>query len=201
MFQPSGKVNILAVTTDQDKISGKELQAQIQKILYQRHNIHPDDQQAFFIHNQEEQYKQVMGLMFGIRAFVWVIGIFTLLAGIMGISNIMMIVVKDRTREIGIRKALGAKPKSIVNMILQESIFITAIAGYVGLVLGTLFLEGLNYLMSLAGGGGEYFRNPEIDLGVGLSATLLLIIAGAIAGLIPAIKASKVNPIDALRVE
>jgi putative ABC transport system permease protein len=201
VFQPSGKVNLFAVTTDQTKITGKELQANIQQIIYQRHNVHPDDNQAFFIHNQEEQYNQVMGLMSGIRAFVWVIGIFTLLAGIMGISNIMMIVVKDRTREIGIRKAIGARPGSIVSMILQESIFITAIAGYVGLVLGTAFLEGLNYLLSLGGAQNEYFRNPEIDLTVAISATLLLIFAGAMAGLIPALKASKINPIDALRVE
>jgi len=201
VFSPGGNVNLFAVTTDQSKITGLELQEKIKKLIYQRHNIHPDDAQAFMIHNQEEQFNQVMGLMLGIRIFVWVIGIFTLLAGIMGISNIMIIVVKDRTREIGIRKALGAKPTSIVTMIMQESIFITALAGYFGLALGTLFLEGLNYALGMAGADIEFFRNPEIDIGVGISATLLLIIAGAIAGLFPAIKASKINPIEALRVE
>ena len=129
-FNPSGTVDLFAVTTDQATTTGKELEARILKLLAQRHVVHPDDNQAYWTHNQEDQYKQVMGLMTGIKAFVWVIGVLTLFAGIVGISNIMIIVVKERTREIGVRKAVGATPGSIISLILQEAIFITGVAGY-----------------------------------------------------------------------
>jgi putative ABC transport system permease protein len=189
------------VTTDESKISGKELETQILRLLYQRHQIHPDDNQAFFIHNQEDQYRQVMGLMTAIKTFVWVIGVFTLIAGIVGISNIMLIIVKDRTREIGIRKAMGATPGSIVWMILMESIFITGIAGYAGLILGVSAVEGVNYLLILAGADIEFFSRPEVNFSVALSATIVLVAAGAIAGFFPARRAAAIKPVEAMRNE
>ena len=198
-FNPGGPVTLFAVGTDQSVTTGKELEQRILKFLAQRHIVHPEDNQAYFTHNQEDQYNQVMGLMFGIKTFVWVIGILTLFAGIIGISNIMIIVVKDRTREIGIRKAVGATPWSIVTLILQEAIFITGVAGYLGLLTGIVTLEGVNHLLEIAGADIEFFSRPEVNLNVALSATLVLIFAGAIAGLVPAVKASKIRPVEALK--
>ena len=198
-FNPGGPVTLFAVATDQMVISGKELERRILRFLAQRHIVHPDDNQAYWTHNQEDQYNQIMGLMFGIKSFVWVIGVLTLFAGIIGISNIMIIVVKDRTREIGVRKAVGATPWSIVSLILQEAVFITAVAGYLGLLTGIAALEGVNHLLEIAGADIEFFSRPEVNLNVAISATLVLIIAGALAGLVPAVKASRIKPVEALK--
>ena len=198
-FNPQGTVDLFAVTTDQAVTTGKELENRILKLLAQRHLVHPDDNQAYWTHNQEDQYKQVMGLMTGIKAFVWVIGVLTLIAGIVGISNIMIIVVKERTREIGIRKAVGATPGSIVSLILQEAIFITGVAGYLGLFLGVFTLEGVNYLLEMAGADIEFFSRPEVSLKVAVSATMVLILAGTLAGLFPALKAARIRPVQALK--
>jgi putative ABC transport system permease protein len=126
---------------------------------------------------------------------VWFVGIGTLFAGVIGVSNIMLIVVRDRTKEIGIRKALGATPYSIISMIIQESIFITTVAGYLGLLAGT----GIIALMSSM--EVPYFRNPQVNFGVAAIATLILVIAGALAGLMPAIQAARINPVIAMKTD
>ena len=177
------------------------LEDDILKLLKQRQSVHPDDNQAYFVHNQEDQHRQVEGLFLAIKVFIWMVGLGTLTAGIVGVSNIMIIIVNERTREIGVRKALGATPASVVGMILQESIFITLFAGYVGLVLGVLLLEGLNQLLIGLGGDLQLFSRPEIDLRVALSALAVLVLAGALAGLMPAIRAARVKPAEALRSE
>lgn len=171
--------------------------SEIKSSMSDKFKFDPSDTRALFIFNSIENYQQFMDLFASIRIFIWFIGIGTIIAGIVGVSNIMMIVVKERTKEIGVRKALGATPWSIVSLILQESIVITAFAGYIGLVLGVGLLE----LISGSFQGDSYFANPEININIALGATLILIIAGALAGFVPAQKAASVKPVVALRDE
>ncbi len=175
----------------------KEIVKNIRNNVSLNHNVDPEDLSALYINNSLEIYQRNMSVVSGIEFFIWIIGIMTIIAGIVGISNIMMIVVKERTKEIGIRKAIGAKPWSITGMIVQESIFITAIAGYVGLVLGIGLLELISAKMPV----NDSFRNPSVDINLAIIATLILIIAGALAGLFPAFKAARIKPIVALRDE
>ncbi|HRG38888.1 MAG TPA: ABC transporter permease, partial [Bacteroidia bacterium] len=179
------------------KYNGDELVEKTRTLLAAKYHFSPDDLNAVRIENWSKEYENVMGVLGGIEMFTWIIGIFTLIAGVVGVSNIMMIIVKERTKEIGIRKAIGATPSSIVMLIVQEAIFITGIAGYIGLMLGVGVLE----LLNVFGVEGEFFHRPEVDLSVAVSATLLIVIAGALAGLFPALKAAKVEPIEALRTE
>ena len=167
----------------------------IRNSLAKKYHFNPLDMNALGVYNNNVEYKRVMGMLDGIKIFVFIIGVFTLIAGVVGVSNIMMIIVKERTKEIGVRKALGASPWSIVSLIIQEAIFITSIAGYVGLMLGIGVVELIKYF-SLE---GDFFKNPDVDLKIALTAVLLIVIAGGLAGLFPALKASKVEPITALR--
>jgi len=200
IFNPDRRVTLFAVTTAAGR-SGNALEEDILTFVKKRQSVHPDDERAYWVHNQEEQHRTVMNFFAAIKAFIWMVGLGTLTAGVVGVSNIMIIVVKERTREIGVRKALGAKPSSIVGMILQEAVFITLVAGYVGLVLGIALLEIINYALAALGADLNFFDRPEIDLRVALTALLVLVIAGAVAGLVPAIKAARVSPAEALRNE
>ena len=178
--------------------SARDFEPQLISFLKERHRIHPDDPRGFWCDNLEEQFMEVSNLFTGIKLLIWFVGIGSLLFGILGVGNIMLIVVKDRTKEIGIRKALGATPWSIISLILMESAFITTVAGYLGLV----FSIGVVALMKAAVGEGvNMFKNPEIDLSVAIGATLILIISGTLTGLIPALQAASVNPVDALKDE
>lgn len=177
-----------------------EVEKNIKQLLMKKHRVHPEDVNALGSENLEEEYSDIAGLFDGIDLFVWIVSIGTLLAGIIGVSNIMLIIVKERTKEIGIRKSLGATPASIVGLIMQESVFITAVAGYVGLVAGNLILALISNALA-SSGGAEMFRNPAIDLMVALKCLLILLVCGALAGWIPARKAAMVNPIEALRAE
>jgi len=169
----------------------------MKQTLSDKMKFDPSDPRALFIYNSIEQYQTFMNLFSNIRLFIWIIGIGTIIAGIVGVSNIMMIVVKERTKEIGIRKAIGAAPWSIVSLILQESILITATAGYVGLVMGVGLLELLSGILPAT----DYFANPEVNIQVAIYATLLLVFCGALAGFVPARKAASVKPVVALRDE
>lgn len=197
-FNPDREVNIFVVTTEEGT-SGVDLENRVTKLMKQRHTIHPDDSRAFFVHNQEEEHKKVTELFTGIELFIWLVGIGTLMAGIVGVSNIMIIVVKERTREIGVRKAVGATPWSIVGLIMQESVFITAVAGYFGLFLGVLLLEGVNRLMVSMGAELDFFQRPEVNFQVAITSLVILVFAGAIAGFFPAMKAAQVKPVEALK--
>jgi len=170
---------------------------EVKSRLASKHKFSPDDQRAIFIFNTIENYTRFMNLFANIRMFIWVIGVFTIIAGIVGVSNIMMIVVKERTKEIGVRKALGATPWSIISLIIQESILITALSGYIGLLLGIGLLELLSAYLPVM----DYFSNPEVDINVAIGATLIMIVAGSVAGFVPARKAAAVKPVVALRDE
>jgi putative ABC transport system permease protein len=170
---------------------------QMERDLRKKMNIHPDDQSALSVRNMAEANKgigQFMGILY---AIVILIGSGTLVAGIIGISNIMIFVIKERTKEFGIRKALGAQPASIVGMVVQESVLITTIAGYLGLSLGT-------YILSLIGDSLEkdyFIKDPSVSPIIVLGATLVLISAGLIAGYVPAKRAASIKPIEALRAD
>lgn len=165
--------------------------------LAKKYNFDPEDTRAMWSWNALESYQQMQSMFKGINLFVLLIGIFTIIAGIVGVSNIMLIVVKERTKEIGIRKALGAKPSSIIWMIIQEAVLITGVAGYLGLVFGVLILEGVTRVMPAT----DFFRNPGINFTVAISATLMIILAGCLAGYIPARKAANIRPVIALHDE
>jgi putative ABC transport system permease protein len=164
--------------------------------LQQAHTVAPDDTSAIQINNPMEEAKRFYSLIGGIKFFFWFVGVCTIIAGIVGVSNIMLIVVKERTREIGIRKALGAKPWSIVGMILHEAIFITAIAGFTGLILSMGLLEIVGPNVEV-----DYIVNPSVNFNVALTTVFVLIFAGAVAGFFPAWRAAKIHVIEALRDE
>lgn len=197
-FNGANRVNqILYTTGDAGLEQSQKMAGETRQILAVNHTFDPEDQRAIYVNNNVENYQRIAALTGAIRLFVWVVGIGTLLAGVVGVSNIMLVAVRERTREIGIRKALGATPASIVGLVLQESVLITTVAGYTGLVLGVLVLEGLSRAIPNA----DFFRNPQVDIRVAVSATVLLIVAGAIAGFFPARRAAAIRPIEALRDE
>ena len=196
VFGDPMRVDRMVMTTGDATIEeAEQIVSDLRTRLSQRLNFDPADERAVYIRNRAEFFQKFVQLFFGIRIFIWIIGCGTILAGIVGVSNIMMIVVKERTREIGIRKALGATSSSIIGLIMQEAIFITVVAGYIGLSLGVGLLEWSGDMIS----GNDYFLNPEVDIKVAISATILLIVSGSLAGLIPAIRASRIQPVVALR--
>jgi putative ABC transport system permease protein len=181
-----------------DVATSQRLEGQVRSLLASRHNFSPEDRRAVRIRNNLESFHEISQIFVMLRLFVWIVGIGTIIAGIVGVSNIMLISVRERTREIGLRKAVGATPASLVLLILEEAIALTAIAGYIGLIAGVFLLEGANHLLPA---DNEYLRNPQVDLTTVLGATLLLVFFGALAGYFPARRAAKVNPIVALKEE
>ena len=181
---------------DEALAQSKKFTQDLKDLLKSKNVVAPNDDGGIGAYNSVEDAKQFYDLNLYIRLFFWWVGICTIIAGVVGVSNIMLIVVKERTKEIGIRKALGASPVSIIGMILHESIFITTIAGFSGLLASLLLLEFVGPMVE-----SEYFRNPEVDFNVALTTLVLLVFAGALAGFFPAYRAAKIKPIVALRDE
>jgi putative ABC transport system permease protein len=197
-FNWGGRIGWFSMTA-KPQFEASLMEEKVKKILAQRHRISPDDPYAIGSWNSQKEFKKIQGLFAGIRLLVWVVGIGTLLAGVIGISNIMLIIVKERTREIGVRRALGATPNSIITQIISESILLTSMAGYFGLLAGVFLMEGIN--KAIEGTDSGMFYQPGVELDVALKALVILIISGALAGIIPARKAIAISPVDALRYE
>ncbi len=179
---------------------------EIKAALNRNHDAAPDDNSSIWIWNRFTQNLQMNKAISMLRTGLWIIGLLTLLSGIVGVSNIMLITVKERTHEFGIRKALGAKPRDISKLIITESVAITAFFGYIGMILGMIACEILDIVygrnpVSVLGQSFQVFKDPGVGVDIALEATLVLIIAGTVAGLIPALKAVKVRPIEALRAD
>jgi putative ABC transport system permease protein len=194
-FHGGDHLGMLAFTVgDANAEQAKKIIDEVKGELAERHNFSPDDTQAVRVHENVEGFERFKQLFFMISTFVVVIGLGTLAAGVVGVSNIMMIAVKERTKEIGVRKALGATPWSIIGMITQEAVFLTGIAGLLGLAAGVGLLGILPSVID-----SDFIRDPSIDLKIGAAATIGLVIAGALAGFFPARAAARVNPVQTLR--
>jgi putative ABC transport system permease protein len=185
----------------QPGIKAEHIEKEVKKIIYARQKIDPKDVGVLRTYNLEQEYLQQKNLVTGILGFSWLVAIGTLIAGVLGVGNIMLVIVKERTREIGLRKALGATPSAISVMILQESLVITGLAGYAGLVVGVGVLELTKAILIKLGKSEGMFASPFIDIGTAVLAMGVLILAGAFASVLPAFKAASVNPIDALQNE
>ena len=191
-----GSVSVLLknVSTEED---GNNAEKELRKTLAARHDFNPDDESAVWIWNQFSQGMKGMAGMNILTTSIWILGLLTLLSGVVGISNIMFVSVKERTHEIGIRRAIGARPRSILIQVIAESVAITTLFGYIGIVLGTAVTQ----ILDMAFGDNDFIKNPTVSISIAIQVTIVLIVAGAFAGLFPALKAIKVKPVEALRDE
>jgi len=183
------------------RFNAETVKEKVRLILARRHSIDPNDKRAFGSWNMAAQFKKISDLFIGIRFIIWFVGVFTLLAGIIGISNIMLIIVRERTGEIGIRRAIGASPLSIMGQLIIETIVLTSVPGYLALVLGVGVLEFVNKLILVLKVDTKMFQNPQIDLYTALAALGILTLGGVVAGVIPALRAVRMKPVNALRQE
>ncbi len=187
--------------TSQDNVPVSVVEEKAKVLLRQRHTIHPEDIRAVGSFNLENEFNKMTNLFNGIRGLIWIVGIGTLLAGVIGVSNIMLIIIKERTKEIGIQRAIGATPWTIISQVILESVILTTFAGYFGLVLGVGIVEAVNYMLVVTGAESEMFVNPEVNFSAAIQALEVLVVAGLFAGVIPAYRAVSMKPIDALRNE
>ncbi|KAB2963391.1 MAG: ABC transporter permease [Thermoanaerobaculia bacterium] len=202
-FNAAGEVHWYAVTAAPG-VSAERVEEQVLTLLRTRHKVAADDRRGIGSFNLAEEFAKIQGLFAGIRLLMWIVGLGTLTAGAIGVSNIMLIVVRERTREIGIRRAIGARPGSVIGQIVLEAVVLTAAAGLLGLAAGVATMEGISGLLAgagTAGGQPTMFKDPGVMLDDALIAVLILVTAGTVAGLIPAQRAVAVNPVVALRSE
>jgi putative ABC transport system permease protein len=199
LYNLGNEVYVLCVTS-KSQIPVSQVEEEITKLLKKTNHIHPDDSRAVWSVNLEEEFNTFTNLFAGIDILIWIIGSGTLIAGIVGVSNIMLVTVRERTREIGIRRALGASPHTIISQILTESLVLTSIAGIPGLCFGvyTLFLADKYWLQHV---DNVFFYKPMITLGAAIVSIVILIVCGLLAGSIPAYRALRINTIDAIRDE
>jgi len=202
VFNGSNKIRNMSFTLkpkenfDETLAASEQFVEEMQLYLKQAHTVAPDDTSAIGTFNTLEEAKRFFTLIGNIKGFFWFVGICTIIAGVVGVSNIMLIIVKERTREIGIRKAIGAQPWSIIGMILHEAIFVTSFAGFAGLIFSMGLWEIAGPYVDI-----PYVLNPSVNFNVALSTVIILILAGALAGFFPAWRAAKIRPIEALRDE
>jgi len=197
-----GDIIHFMAATAKDGHDAKLLEAEIKNILKTQNNIAPDDERAVGSFNIGEQFKMFSYLFLGIKILIWIVGIGTLLAGAIGVSNIMLVSVRERTKEIGIRRALGAKPFDIISQIMNESLVLTTIAGFMGLSLGVGILSLFdNIINNMPEDSNIFIKNIIINFNVALSASFILILMGLLAGLLPAQRAMKIKAIEALSEE
>ena len=208
IYNKGDKLNNLTFTTKGLTTieTNEAFEAAYRKVMGAKHRFDPSDNSALWIWNRFTNYLQSQNAMGILRTAIWVIGIFTLLSGIVGVSNIMLITVKERTREFGIRKALGAKPFSILWLIIVESVTITTLFGYIGMVAGIAATEWMNKVageqtVDVGMFSETVFLNPTVDISIAIQATLTLVVAGTLAGFFPAKKAVSIRPIEALRAD
>ena len=196
------KINFVAVNIKHGVVVQQVID-EISTLLKAQNEISPTDPQAVYIINLSKQFEAFAKLFIGIEVLIWIVGIGTLLAGIIGVSNIMMITIKERTKEIGVRRALGAKPYNIMSQVMSESLLLTSLAGLIGLSFGVFLLDFFYKLLIMLFGDeiSSFFLNPEISIQVAVAATIIIIISGLIAGLIPAWRALQIKAIDAIREE
>ena len=202
-FNYGDRVHYFAMTAKKGYPVSKVLDKVI-VVLKKRHKIAPSDDDAVGNFNLEKEVKTVSYVFLGIDALIWIVGIGTLIAGAVGVSNIMLVIIKERTKEIGIQRAIGARPWTIISQIITESVFLTTIAGFAGLALGTMVLHLVSVAIEQNAGKSDeevFFLNPEIGVHIAVISLVILIVTGIIAGLIPARKAVKIKPIEALRHE
>lgn len=196
-FNQGNTIHLLAVTA-KDEVPVKKLQDQINEILKQQHQVSPDDKDAIWTLNIEEQFKMFNYLGIGIAALIWIVGLGTLFAGAIGVSNIMLVTVRERTKEIGIRRALGATPGNIIGQILSESVVLTVLAGLLGIVLGVGLLRATGIVLSQ---GDQFFQDPQVSFAMAVGSLIILIAIGAMAGYIPAQRAMMIKPVEAISEE
>lgn len=194
-FNARDRVNWFAMTAV-PSVDPADLEKRTREMLSRAHKVAPDDNNALGSYNAGEDFRKLQTLFSGIRLMMWLVGITTLFFGALGVSNIMLIAIKERTKEIGIRKALGARPRQIVAMVMTESIFLTTLAGYFGLLSAIGAIELLGRVTT-----GSDFPTPHAEVGTAVLAFAVLVVAGAIAGIIPARHAAQISPIEALRAE
>ena len=206
IYNRGNKLSNIVFTTKNltDEADNEAFEQAYRKAIAQNHRFDPSDDSAIWISNRMTQYLQTQEAMGLLRTAIWVIGIFTLLSGIVGVSNIMLITVKERTREFGIRKALGAKPRQILWLIIVESVAITTLFGYIGMVAGigvTEWMDSLfgNQAIETGGVSQTVFSDPTVDISIAIQATLTLVVAGTLAGLFPARKAAHIRPVEAMK--
>lgn len=208
IYGKGGSIDELTLKTRglETEESNSHFETRLRKAMGRIHSFNPDDRSAVWIWNMASENIEMSAAKNILRTSFWILGLLTLLSGVVGVSNIMLITVKERTHEFGIRKALGAKPWNIVGMVMLESILITTFFGYIGMVCGVGFCEYMdatvgNRVMDIGVFQEEYFIDPTVDIGICIQATLVMVVAGALAGFFPARKAAKVKPIEALRAD
>ena len=198
VYNYGNTVGFFAMTA-KEGVPASIAEEKVRDLLAERHQVSPDDEMALGGFNIEKEYKKMTGLFTAINLVIWIVGLGTLFAGVIGVSNIMMIVVKERTKEIGVRRAIGATPANIVGQIIMESVVLTFFAGLFGLLIGVWALEAIKPLFEAA--EESFIKNPEVDIKVVLFAIFVIVVTGAFAGFLPAQRAIKIKAIDALRDE